>query len=204
MAETKDKAIYHLLTEVDQEDGGRSVSEVIDYLVQDWRGLDLPRREIERAVDHCLALGWIKILSEQDCEKDRLRWIDDPHQNWSEDLRRAGCVDFTSAGWDVYAKMAEERLGLGLNGLYSRSIRYLWRVPGRVSMLSVSEEELIREQEEVRSGSDTLVGSGLKAEHTVTDIRGPYAIGPWWVTRFYLAPSGYRMDITFERANMDR
>lgn len=203
MTETEDEAIYRVLADIDQENGVRSVPEVIDYLVQDWREPALPRREIERAVEQCLALGWIKILSEQDCEEDRLRWADDPHQNWSEDTRGAGCVDFTSTGWAAYVEMVEARLGIGLNGLYTGSIQYLWRVPGRVSILAVSEEELLREQDEVRSGSDSLVGSGLTAEHTVTDITGPYAIGPWWVKRFWQAPSGYRTDITFEPADMN-
>ena len=160
-----------------------------------------PKSEVERAIEKCLEAGWIKILSDQDCEADRLRWIDDPNQIWSESLYHVGCVDLTVVGWKVYAKMQDQKQ-LPLEEFYRQDVHYLWRIPGRVSILSMSEEKLLWELEDVRSGLDSLVGGGLSAEHTIGEINGPYAISSWWVNRFYLAPYGYRADISFEPADM--
>jgi len=203
MVEDNDKAIYHVLADIHQESGNISIQDTITYLTEHRPAAIFPKPEIERAVEQCLEAGWIKVLSEQDCEDDRLRWIDDPHQNWSENLDRVGCVDFTSEGWNVYAKLVNEHRRIPLEDLYRQSVQYIWRMPGRVSILSMSEEELLRERAEVVSGSDGLTSDGsLSADHKVGEITGPYAIGSWWVNRFYLAPYGYRVDVSFEPANM--
>jgi len=181
--------------------GNYTIEDTITTLTADWHIPIFTKSEVERAVEQCLQAGWIKVLSEQDCEKDRLRWIDDPNQIWSESLYRAGCVDLTLAGWNVFAQMQDQKQ-LPLAELYRQDVHYLWRILGRVSLLSISEEELVRELAEVRSGLDGLVGGGLSADHTIGEIIGPYAIGSWWVNRFYLAPYGYRADISFEPAYM--
>jgi len=68
----------------------------------------------------------------------------------------------------------------------------------------MSEEKALQEQAALVSGSDELIGGGsLSAEHTVGEIIGPYAIGSWWVHRFYLASCGYRVDISFDPAAMN-
>ena len=68
-------------------------------------------------------------------------------------------------------------------------------------MISMSKQLLFDDVAEVLVGTDCLVDSGLKAEHTIEKIVGPYEIGAWWVKRFYLAPYGYRVDISFTPAD---
>ena len=199
---TVDKA-FHLLNWIDLEEGNRTLDEIVSYSSQ-WRpGVVFTRTDMEQAAEHCLAAGWIKILSAQDSEEDRLRWVDDPYQNWSEGFYPSGSIDFTPAGWAVFAKMLEEYRNDHPKAADESSTRCLWRTPGCVSILSLSEQELHRELAAVQAGQDELTGGGLSEAHTVGEIVGPYSIGPWWVKRFLQAPIGYRLDIFFTPADMN-
>ena len=143
-----------------------------------WRDPVFSKAEAEYAVEQCLANEWIKVLSEQDAEEDRLRWKNDPNQNYSDGPYRPGCVELTSAGWNAYVRLAIEQRKVTVMDLYRASGHCIWRVPGRVSLLYMSEEMLNRELAEVASASDSLVGGSLSAEHTIGEITGPYLIGP--------------------------
>lgn len=201
MTESEDQAIYHLLGGVDEEEGCRSISTIIEYLLEVYWETTFAKPELERAAVQCLDWGWLKILSERDCQEDSLRWVDDPHQNWSEFASRPGEVDFTLAGWQAYVNLAK-RLGEPSPEEHCRERgQYLWRTPGYVSLISVSKQLLLEDLAEVLAGTDCLVANGLSAEHTITNTTGPYRIGPWWVKRRYLAPYGYRVDISFTPAD---
>lgn len=193
----EDKALFHLLNWIDLEEGNRTLDEIVAYSSQ-WRpGTVFTRAELEQAAEDCLARGWVKILSAQDCEADRVRWQSDPNQNWSEANYQVGRVDFTDTGWTIFTKMVNRYQRRSPNETKDESTRYLWQTPGCVSILSLSEQELRRELAAVRAGQDELTGGGLSAEHRVGEIVGPYLIGPWWVKRFLKASVGYRLDIFF-------
>ena len=197
----ENEAIFHLLNWIDLEEGNRTVDEIVSCSSQS--GIVYSRAEMERAAEHCLAAGWIKILSVQDSEEDRLRWQDDPHQNWSEGFYPPGGVDFTPAGWTVFAKMLEEYRNTHPQAPHKSGTRCLWRMPGRVSILSLSEQQLRKELAAVQAGKDELTGGSLSATHKVSESIGPYPIGPWWVKRFVQSPVGYRLDISFSPPDMN-
>lgn len=202
MTETEYQAIYCLLGGVDEEEGYRSISTIIDYLLDVYCETASAKSELHRAAVQCLDWGWLKILSEWDCQEDRLRWGDDPHQNWSELTHRPGDVDFTQVGWKAYVELAK-RLGKSSPEERRRESGHcLWRTPGCVSMISMSSQLLLDDLAEILAGTDCLVADGLTAEHAITSTIGPYLIGPWWVKRRYLAPYGYRVDISFTPADM--
>ncbi len=200
---TEDKALFHLLNWIDLEEGNRTLDEIVSYSSYWKPGVVFSRADMEQAAAYCLAAGWIKILSVQDSEEDRLRWQDDPHQNWSEDFYPPGGVDFTPAGWAVFAKMQQEYRNAHPKAADESGTRYLWRTPGCVSILSLSEQKLHQELAAVCAGQDELTGGGLSEAHTVSKSVGPYPIGPWWVKRFLEAPIGYRLDIYFMPADMN-
>ena len=202
MTESEDHAIYHLLGGIDEEGGYRSISTIIDYLLDFyWKAIPT-KSELERAAVQCLDRGWLKILSEQDCQEDSLRWADDPHQNWSELTHRPGDVDFTPAGWKAYVRLAKRLGETSPQEHCLESGQYLWRTPGCISMISMSQQMLLKDLAGVLAGTDCLVADSLSAKHTIGQIVGPYEIGAWWVKRFYLAPYGYRVDISFTPADM--
>lgn len=201
MTESEDQAIYCLLGAIDIRDGRPSISGVVDFILDIYRKPTPTRSELEHAAELCLQKEWIKILSEQDCEAELLRWEKEPHQNYSECPRRAGCADFTSKGWKAYVRLAKKLGKSSPQEDCRESGQYLWRTPGCVSMIYMSKQMLLKDLAEVLAGKDSLIPYGLSAEHTVTSTVGPYEIGSWWVKRFYLAPYGYRVDISFTPAD---
>lgn len=201
MTETEAQAIYHLLGGIDEEEGCRSISTIIDYLLDVYWEASATRTELQRTAVQCLDWGWIKILSERDCQEDSLRWTDDPHQNWSEFTSRPGEVDFTPAGWQAYVGLAKKLGNSSPEERCRERGQYLWRTAGCVSLISMSKQLLLNDLAEVLAGTDCLVANGLSAEHIITSTVGPYQIGPWWVERHYLAPCGYRVDISFTPAD---
>ncbi len=200
MTETEAQAIYCLLGAIDLEDGRPDISGVIDFILDIYRKPTPTRQELQHAAELCLQQNWLQILSEEDCEAELLRWEKEPHQNYSECPRRAGCADFTSAGWKAYVRLAK-RLGKSSPQEDCRkSGQYLWRTPGCVSLIYMSRQLLLDDLAEVLSGKNSLVSDGFLTQHTITNTVGPYPIGSWWVKRRYLAPYGYRVDISFTPA----
>ena len=84
MIQTEDAVIYQVLADIDLEDGTISRTDLIRYLSGNWHSHVFSQIELEHAVEHCLTANWIKVLTKQDCEEDRVRWLDNPHQNWCE------------------------------------------------------------------------------------------------------------------------
>ncbi len=114
-----------------------------------------------------------------------------------------GCVDFTEAGWDFYSQLCQEKVGAAAEELFRDSMTCLWGTPGQVSLLSVSEEAVLKEVEKVRGGIDDLCGESLSVQHHVTEIIGPSPIDPWWVTHFYQARQGYRADVFYQPVSLE-
>ena len=199
MTESGEQAIYCLFSNINQDDGNRSISATIEYVY--WEPMPV-KSEMEHAVVQCLDRGWLKILSEHDCQRDRLRWENAPHQYYSESPYLAGCVDFSPEGWEAYVKLAEKLGKPSPEERCRKRMLYLWRTPGCISIISMSQEMHLKDLVEVLAGTDSLVADGLSAKHTIGEIVGPYEIGAWWVKRFYLAPYGYRVDISFTPADM--
>lgn len=198
----EDEAIFHLLGWLDLEQGNRTLDEIVAFASEHSFPIILSRAEMEHTAQKCLAQGWIKVLTFQDCEDDRRRWVNDPHQNWSESGYHPGRVDFTEAGWTAFAALAEGQAKRTAAEAPPAMIRCLWRAPGCVSILSLSEQQLREELAAVKAGKDELTGGSLSAAHTVGEIVGPYPIGPWWVKRFVQSSVGYRLDVFFAPPDM--
>ncbi len=156
--------------------------------------------ELHLGITNCLVQGWIKVLTREDCLADRARWTNDPHQDqdWVKMSYKEGSIDFTQTGWEVFVRQHQLRYGGDLDRLFGTGSTPLWDTPGRVSLLCVSENTVLDEIAEIRCGKDDLRGESLSAKHHVTEIIGPYPIGPWWVNRFYQAPQAYRADISYQ------
>jgi hypothetical protein len=199
-----DKNCYAILHAVRLE-GGLAKAEDLVHLALEIRRKDYSASELHQAVLDCLAQGWIKVLTKEDCLFDTARWKGDVKEAYNTyrkeayNAYREGSIDFTQAGWEVFAEF-QGKYG-GIDRLLSSAATYLWNTPGQVSLLATSEESLLAEIEQVKNGTDDLYFESLSKDRTITKIVGPYAIGLWWVTRFYQAPQGYRADIFYEPAD---
>ncbi len=203
---TVSEAEYRVLCCIGLEGGLADTEHVVSLAAALWRPGPISAADYASATATCEERGWIKVIMEEDRRADAARWADEPHQALGESPYYLRSWDFTPVGWRIFTQMIQQRHGVSREARYAESVQCLWEVPGRVSLLSVTENALLRELDEVLAGTDDLTvsdtGRGLREQHILGEISGPYPIGPWWVNRFYQALAGYRLDIAFEPADL--
>ena len=124
-------AIYVVLNCVRLE-GGFADAEDLVILAQAIRPKDFAASEYEQAVTACIAQGWIKVLTQEDCLADAARWEGEPHQDL--ETYREGSIDYTPSGWEFSVRLHSARYGGGVEGLFSGGIDYLWDTPGQLTV----------------------------------------------------------------------
>jgi hypothetical protein len=155
--------------------------------------------DYQSSIETCLSRKWIKTLSSEDCDADEMRWANEPDAEFLP--YRVGALDFTTDGWNVFVQLTEQRRGVSFEAFLGDGASCLWGIPGQGSLLSFTEVGIIKERNAILAGKDNLDGGSLTEDHTLGEIVGPYAIGPWWVNRFYVAPIGHRLDVAFTPAD---
>ncbi len=149
--------------------------------------------EYEAATETCIKKGWLKVLTAEDCEQDRLRWQNDPNPYGDEIEYKADNVDFTEEGARLfYSVLVAMDTAEGKRPYHDR-IRYAWNVSGQVGVFGAYEDEVKQSAEDAVTGENWLGGEVQRIERAA----GPFPIGPWWLNRFVQLPQGYRADIYY-------
>lgn len=153
--------------------------------------------EYNKAIEFCLERGFIKVLSEDDCKRDRERWLHDDNQFCEEDIYVPGNLDFTIKGVQFYRELKEKmykKKGISSLNWFDGLVGFKWKHKGVVSLLSKNRKCLEKEIESVRDNSSNLLTSKW---WRLIEIGKPYPIGNWWVTRFEQLDKGWRVDIKY-------
>ncbi|MDM8551737.1 hypothetical protein QUF72_16770 [Desulfobacterales bacterium HSG2] len=82
-------AEFHILSIFDNE--GSSKRDYLACYANSYFGYVRPDSartidEYDKAIEFCLERGFIKVLSEEDCKRDRERWLHDDNQFCEEDI----------------------------------------------------------------------------------------------------------------------
>lgn len=152
---------------------------------------DYSVEEYQTALEQCFQKGRLKMLTAEDCERDRARWVQEPDQFISEAEYEAGHVEFTGAGADLYYRILEEMAHARGEEPFHDTLGYAWRFPGQVRIFGVSEERVRNELPNSEQEGCWLYTGKM----TIHRIEGPFPVGPWWINRFIRLPTGFRMDI---------
>jgi hypothetical protein len=89
--------------------------------------------QIEKAIESCFSKGWLRVLTQEDCEQDRARWQEDLNQNCGEEEYTEGDVDFSQAGARLFYDILVEMDTTENKKPFQESICYAWNVPGLVA-----------------------------------------------------------------------
>lgn len=146
----------------------------------------------EEALDACLLKGWVKVLTQEDCQNDEVRWVEEENQAISENEYQEGHMDFTPEGAQLWNRIHKEHAEAS-GERWASGIRYAWRFAGQVRVFSAYEDELREVVEAIRTGKDILSTEEIRIER----IEGPFVLGEWWLNRFVRLPQGYRQDIHY-------
>ncbi len=152
--------------------------------------------EYNNAIEFCLERGFIKVLSEEDCERDRERWLHDDNQFCEEERYISGNLDFTKKGVQFYRELGEKiykKKGISHLSCFDGLIGFKWKHKGVVSILTKNRKDLEKKIECVRNNPSYL----LTGKRRLIEIGKPYPIGTWWVTRFEQLDKGWRVDIKY-------
>ena len=145
----------------------------------------------ENAIDSCLEKKLLKVITIEDCENDKIRWIQDDNHNLDEAPYFPGNIDFTKYGSnffnDILDKLGKEK--------FDGYVCYKWKNSGVVSILAKYKNEILNEVEQLNSTPSHLLSDGKK----LVEIGIPYSIGPWWITRFDHIDVGWRVDIKYSK-----
>lgn len=190
-------AEYHILTLFYRECSRprKSLANYADAYFGAVRSSSQTVGEYEKAVDSCLEKLYIKVLSNEDCMRDKERWEHDDNQFCEEDEYLPGNLDFTVKGSRFYRKLEEkifQRRGINPRSIFDWHIGYKWKHKGIVSILTKRFENIEKKIETIHEGSAHLL-----ADRKLVEIGKPYPIGPWWITRFDRLDNGWRVDIKY-------
>jgi len=154
----------------------------------------------EEAIELALNTDLIKVLTPEDCKKDKERWQHDFEQFCGEIEYVAGNVDFTPVGGQLFARIETETKTQQGERPYASITGYSWRLPGQVKIFTASEDSMQESLLSIRNGQDVLSYS-KQGEIQILKIDGPVEIGSWWINRFVRLPVGYRACIHYTQVS---
>jgi hypothetical protein len=167
----------------------------IDKLASFVHGLSLEDEysveDLRETVETCLSKQWIKVLTQQDCVEDRLRWQGADDQCCGESEYQAGNVDFTPEGAFLYDAICREMDALKGKQPYQSTIHYSWKTPGRLRIYAIYPEDLRKVIDRILSGTDT---HPLSHGEQISHVEEPHRIQGWWLNRFVQLPQAYYCD----------
>ena len=149
--------------------------------------------QYENAIDSCLDKSFLKVLTIEDCNKDKERWLEDDNQSIDEHPYIPGNLDFTISGAKIYNDFLDTRSDdKKLHGKNTRAVYYKWKNDGVLSFITKLKKDITSELKKLQEPG--ILGDGEQ----IIDIGNPYSIGPWWVTRFDRLNKGWRVDIKYK------
>ncbi len=157
--------------------------------------------EYEAAVAACLEKGWLRILTQADCDQDKQRWQNKPaHGLWDAEVvteteYRVGNVDFTEAGARLYHRLEAASDALRGEKPHEGMTCYTWHLPNMVRIWGAYEEGVAAQLHQIQqmgAGGDEYMGWDFNNSRQITRIDGQHQIDGWWMTRFtYISPGWY-------------
>lgn len=167
----------------------RHVQRLVDF----YR--DIPSEVYDETIDTCLRKQWIKVLTAEDCARDRERWKDEENQYISEAEYIEGNVDFTSQGAGLWDAM-EAQIGPAFGRRLYSGVGYACRFPQQIRFLGAYWDDVLQGVEEARL-QPKLMWVSDDDRLRMDRIGEPQKIGPWWRNRFVRLPEGYRIDVDY-------
>lgn len=144
------------------------------------------------AVETCIQKGWLRVITVQDREQDRLRWQNDMNQYCGEIEYQPGDIEFTEVGARLFYRILEELdVAEGKRPYESLSIGYSWSMPGCVRFFGAYADQVMQATEQYVTGKESLGDCCRQIER----VEGPFPTGPWWINRFVHLQEGYRCDL---------
>ena len=186
---------YHVLTIIyrDGNDKREGLSQYIfNYFSAASHSQVQTIEQYENAIDSCLEKSLLKILTTEDCNIDKERWLNDDNQNLDEEPYLPGNLDFTISGAKIFNDLLDTFLKNKGHKRFNGRICLKWKNEGILSILSKLKKDIISELEVLQEPG--LLGSGEQ----IIDIGRPFPIGPWWITRFNRLSRGWRVDIKYK------
>lgn len=169
---------------------GRVIPERIPPYAQAIMDHTVSLDRYHKAVESCLIKGWLRILSQADCEEDRTRWENDDNQFISGFDYQEGNTDFTPQRGLLFDQISSEwlvRRGMKPYSGYGQS----QKIPNQVRIFSAYEANLLLLVENVeRTRKEDLHWLGESVR--IVGVEGPEQISNWWINRFVQLPIGYR------------
>lgn len=192
-----DSTIYAVLNAVRLEGGFIALDEIpylISHIVR--RANRLSDSSYDSAACACLANGWIKILTSEDCLRDLEYWEPQRYVTWGYfNEYRPGGVDFTPLGWAAFAQLSQTLRGIQWDHEYMHIAELMFSEPECLSIVSGTEESVMQDLQATLDGSDGSEQQEWLQQRTPLEFTGPYPIAHWWATRFIELPKAYRLDV---------
>lgn len=151
-------------------------------------------QEYEQAVAACQSRGWIAPRTEDECRKEEARWQNETHPCMSLPCQ-AGDLELTDSGATLFFSARKRKDAARGRQPYQGAMLFIYdEPPGQIRFLAAHEADLREELEMIQAGSSGVFGT----ERQVESVVGPFAIGPWWVSRFELLPDGYGAEVRYK------
>lgn len=127
------------------------------------------------AVEICFQKAWIKVITAQEREQDRLRWQNDMNHYCGEIAYRPREVDFTEAVARLFYRILEELdVAEGKRPYESLSIGISWSVPGCVRFFGAYADQVMQATEQYVTGKEFLGDGCCQIER----VEGLFPTGP--------------------------
>jgi hypothetical protein len=150
----------------------------------------------EISIKECFAKGWITILNELDCERERNRWRSDPvHCEW-EYRFVPDMVDLTPEGWQRFYKVLATWYRRGATAVPYDILQCSWQQPNVVS-LYYPDLRGLQSYIRLAQEGDLELWDGVGFTFQIEKVSEPHEIGEWWYTRFMQWPEGYCADVAY-------
>jgi hypothetical protein len=145
-----------------------------------------------RAVEGCIAKGWLTILSAEDLEREAQRRRRSAIPELSDGYL-PGAVEFTPAGFALHQDLLEELYGLDfLDHEYSG---WDWdREARRIDVFATDEDGCLSLLRDIQGDVAWYVGGAAQ----VQAVEGPRPIGYWKPSRFITVPGGFHAAVEVE------
>lgn len=195
--EPTDSLIYSVLNAVRLEGGLIALGDIPNLRRHIVRRENLmPDSSFVSSARACLANGWIKILTSEDCLMDRQYWEPQRYVTWgSFNEYRPGGVDFTPSGWAAFAQLSQTLRGIQWDHEYMHIAEHMFSEPECLSIVSGTEESILQHLQATLDGSHGSEPQEWMQQRIPLEFIGPYPIAHWWPARFIELPKAYRLDV---------
>jgi hypothetical protein len=145
-----------------------------------------PLEDYLRAIESCVAKGWLTVLTPEDFEREERRRLLSQIPEVLDKCYRPGDVAFTEAGFLLERQLSREIMGPEFEERQTEG--WNWDADRqRLDVYAEDEEACRLRLEEIAGNVEQYTGRAGR----VTNVEGPRPIGPWKPDRFTTVASGF-------------